>query len=757
MLDKKQLKNFGLRYARSLQVVCRTVVMLSIDHRVALGPLQNSFDLLNHLIKETGRFTLGFVENRIMLNNLLTTDPALAQLENEFLKRGYGAVTFEAGLTFSRYKAAVAVLAANVKLVEEVGGAKRYLDLNPLEGVRVFPAGKNQARTESGDTILETEAETFLAAKQNENLAAFAGGGGGGYGGGVDALSMLLESACMDRSEAMGAGGPSEIMKLIGPTVEAALVDRRGDPEKSCIALAKILQDVSPDMVMGAFPAHRHAELKDAPPEQVASEFVEDTAIQWAVQKLATAPTGPEALVVEEDVVRVLVRSLQATRMANRMASKLASFVKEHVFPPTTYKKIQDELKWVALPPAQKHTELMALKRFGVIEFRRLAEHLRDLLKEQSQEKATELAKHYFDSLDGAELFPDELARGPELINLMARVRTDFAQSTAQRLCKVLLRDDLNQFVHFQIANNLVILSKNIATYEEFDTIVEIGTTMEKSLARDPGLHVKCCSNGLAALLPPAAVERTVEMLVERRDEPGWTKTAMLLVRWSGTPAIQKLFSMLEKEQVATHRMALLRFIAQTGSVAVETARRQLSHEKWYVVRNACKLLGELKDAELLQDMGPVLQHPDERVQQAALTALNKNRVPGRGQVIAESLASFGPHLQEQVLEELLYLRDPATINALAQFVFVDGRGKLTASQKAVQAIAANPAEQSVELLANVLCETELEPALRRTALNALRNNHGAAAQQALADFVARFPQDSLAADVQRAVKSAAS
>ncbi len=755
MLDKKQLKAQALRYARSLQIVCRTVGMLSIDHKVAAGPLQASFDQLNNLLKGTGRFTLGFVENRIMLNSLLTTDPGLAQLENEFLKRGYGAVTFEPGLTLSRYKAAVAVLAANAKLIEEAGGARKYLEENPLEGVRIFPAGKNQARTESGDTILETEAETFLAAKQKED-ASLVGGGGGGYGG-LDALSMLLESACMERSEALGVGGPSDIMKLIGPTVEAALVDRRGDPEKSCMALAKILQEVSPDMVMSAFPAHRHAELKDAPPEQVAGEFVEDTAIQWAVQKLATAPTGPEALVVEEDVVRVLVRSLQATRMANRMASKLATFVKEHVFPPTTYQKIQDELKWVALPMKQKHADLMALKRFTVVEFRRLIEHLRDLLKEKESDQATELAKHYFDSLDGPELYPDELSRAPELINLMARVRTDFALSTTQRLCRALLRDDVNQFVHFQLANSLVILSKNLATYEEFDTLVEVGTAMEESLARDPGLHVKCCSNGLAALLPPAAVERTVELLMQKRDDAAWTKTAMLLIRWSGAPAIQKLFSMLEKEQVATHRMALLRFIGQTGSVAVDTACRQLSHEKWYVVRNACKLLGELKDPDLLQHLAPVLPHPDERVQQAALTALNKNRVPGRGQVIAENLASFGSHLQEQVLEELLYLRDPATLPALAQFVFVDGRGKLAPSQKAVQAIAANPAEQSVELLANVLCETALEPALRRTALSALRNHQSEAAPQFLADFVARFPNDPLAADAHRVSKSTAS
>lgn len=276
-------------------------------------------------------------------------------------------------------------------------------------------------------------------------------------------------------------------------------------------------------------------------------------------------------------------------------------------------------------------------------------------------------------------------------------------------------------------------------------------------MARDPGLHVKCCSNGLAALLPPVAMERTIELLMQKRDDAAWAKTAMMLIRWSGTPAVEKLFQMLEKEQIAIHRMALLRFIAQTGSLALETARRQLSHERWYVVRNACKLLGELNDPDILQYLTPALQHEDERVQQAALTALNKNRVSGRGQVIAENLAFFGPHVQEQVLEELLYLRDPATLSALAQFILVEGRGKLTTSQKAVQAIAANPAEQSLELLANVLCETELEVALRRTALNALRNNPSEMAQRLLADFLARFPNDPLAADGQRKAKTAAS
>jgi hypothetical protein len=203
--------------------------------------------------------------------------------------------------------------------------------------------------------------------------------------------------------------------------------------------------------------------------------------------------------------------------------------------------------------------------------------------------------------------------------------------------------------------------------------------------------------------------------------------------------------------------MALMRFIGQTGSAALDAGRRQINHEKWYVVRNACKLLGELNDPDLLHYLTPALQHTDERVQQAAITALNKNRVNGRGQVIAENLGTFGPHVQEQVLEELLYLRDPATLTPLGQFIFVDGRGKVTACQKAVQAIAANPLEQSLELLGNILCETGLEPAIRRTALQALRKSNSESAKRLLEDFATRFPDDPFAHDAHRTARSAVS
>ncbi len=110
MLADKQIKLLGLRFARSLQAGVRTALVFSAEHQSVERPVQQGFEILNSLLKEAGHFTFGFVESQVILNNILTTDGSLEQLHKEFLKRGIAAVTFESGLTASRYKKAVGLL-----------------------------------------------------------------------------------------------------------------------------------------------------------------------------------------------------------------------------------------------------------------------------------------------------------------------------------------------------------------------------------------------------------------------------------------------------------------------------------------------------------------------------------------------------------------------------------------------------------------------------------------------------------------------
>src|SRR6185369_10297736 len=192
MLDKNQVKQLGLRYARSLQTLLKTAIMFSPSHAAVNTPLQHSYDQLNEIVKQLRQFTIGFIDQRIMVNNILTSEPALKTLENEFLKRGIGAVTFEAGITVAAYRRVITVMAVSPKALEEQGGLHSYLLHNPVEFARIIPAAKNQQRNDTGDTVLDTDSESYLMQKALSDLRTpgmekvewFLQGSGIGSGGG---------------------------------------------------------------------------------------------------------------------------------------------------------------------------------------------------------------------------------------------------------------------------------------------------------------------------------------------------------------------------------------------------------------------------------------------------------------------------------------------------------------------------------------------------------------------------------------------
>ena len=64
-LDRNQLKTQGLRYAKSLQMLMKTVIMFSADHKGATEPIANSYQMLNGLLKQSRTFT--FVAEEVNL------------------------------------------------------------------------------------------------------------------------------------------------------------------------------------------------------------------------------------------------------------------------------------------------------------------------------------------------------------------------------------------------------------------------------------------------------------------------------------------------------------------------------------------------------------------------------------------------------------------------------------------------------------------------------------------------------------------
>jgi HEAT repeat protein len=849
MSDSKQIKALGLRFARALQMTLKTAVMFTVEHKSVERPIQQSFLLLNNLLKETGQFTFGFIDNQVMLNNVLTTDTTLRQLETELLKRGIAAVTFEPGLTLGRYKKVISVLAIPSKTIDEIGGLLSYLDQNEVEGARILPAAKNQKKDEHGDTIIETDSESYILSKQmseeqtgrdfldsidallesacfdpatrGEVLADFAtqgvdgsgygvpvgvpqlvvlkdgetvasgepqtggvssgGSGGGGHftgsgdsadGGvtGVGSAGARLAIA-RGRSESEdsyggfggggnGAGGSgggggngagdgtgsfpsirrgtnsSSFMELVEQSVQRSLLEEEGNPQKSYSSLARILRNMGVDKVLAHFPAERQQELKSLPPEQLASEYMADTALQIAGEKLKAAEGSSKRLQIEEDVVRVLARSLQATHMAERLAQKLGQFIQDFAVPAHMQEKIREELHWSALNPAKKYVRLMEIKHYSSTEFRRLTDLLKELVAQREVDRAAALAGHYFDFLDdaGMAIDPVELGRAPDLIRSVPLAQAAFAGKTAERLARVLLREDLSDFSHTQVASALTVLSQAVAAFEGFQAVQMMGAALETSMKRDPAKHKKCCELGLSRLLPPAAIDRIIELYLQQRGDSNWSKTAASLLRFSAPGSIVSVFNHLVEERDARNRLALVRLVGLLGSASLQVAYKYMSDERWYVVRNICGVLAELKDPDLADHITPALEHPDARVQQAALKALITSRTVRAAPVLATSLSKLAPNVVDEALDELMFLRHIKTIPGLEEFI-ANHKANPVSARKALQVLAAIDDDEALHALARLFHREELDSKIRRIALTTLCRHQSPVAVELLQEL----------------------
>lgn len=144
---------------------------------------------------------------------------------------------------------------------------------------------------------------------------------------------------------------------------------------------------------------------------------------------------------------------------------------------------------------------------------------------------------------------------------------------------------------------------------------------------------------GIRRLLTPATVHALVRRLPTstRRDD------LLPVLARAGDQAVRELVALLQEAESLIDRRAC--FDAIVALDAGEDALREaLDDPRWYVVRNAAALLGEMGVVEADVHLTPLLTHPDERLRVAGARALSRL-------ASARALAALQARLQDDVPE----------------------------------------------------------------------------------------------------------
>jgi HEAT repeat protein len=224
----------------------------------------------------------------------------------------------------------------------------------------------------------------------------------------------------------------------------------------------------------------------------------------------------------------------------------------------------------------------------------------------------------------------------------------------------------------------------------------------------------------------------------------------MPLLRLAAAQASEVALELLEKEPDVTKRLRVLRLAGRLGQRAVESVRKMLMDDRWYMVRNACSVLAALQDPQLCELLQPALRHPDARVQRAALASIVTAHPPELGRVLGEAVPHLPAHLQETALNELLLLKDPTSAQGIRKFVLAGKETKVGLLLKGIEVLATIPSEEAVAELGRVLFDSTPPTAVRKAAVLKLAGSSVAQAQQILVDFVGLHPHSPLAEDCRR-------
>lgn len=219
-------------------------------------------------------------------------------------------------------------------------------------------------------------------------------------------------------------------------------------------------------------------------------------------------------------------------------------------------------------------------------------------------------------------------------------------------------------------------------------------------------------------LCKPGIFRGLAQLLVKRRDlREG---LAPVFVR-AGDVGAEALIDLMVSANLAAERRVYRSMIARCPAAA-EPLTHLLHDGRWYVVRNAADLLGEMGVRESDAELMGALKHSDARVRRAAVGALARLGTARGVHAIQHLLGDANAAVRLQAVHGLASARLPRSVPSLLQALAREGDPEL--QQAILHALGAHPTEESVEALSQAAQPGTLlnrkAPAYRLAAVHAL-------------------------------------
>ena len=182
-------------------------------------------------------------------------------------------------------------------------------------------------------------------------------------------------------------------------------------------------------------------------------------------------------------------------------------------------------------------------------------------------------------------------------------------------------------------------------------------------------------------------------------------ETILQILAFLKGKTIRYLMDRLAAERDAPTRRILTEALVRQRSAAVPVLVEYLTDERWYVVRNAVSILGDIRDQETADYLTPLLEHPDLRVRREAIRALTRIGGAGAVGILLKTLEGRDQDLCRQALLSLGAIKDPAAVPALINLLNRSDSGPKYGeiTREAIKALGEIGSDEAVPTLLSIL------------------------------------------------------
>jgi hypothetical protein len=173
----------------------------------------------------------------------------------------------------------------------------------------------------------------------------------------------------------------------------------------------------------------------------------------------------------------------------------------------------------------------------------------------------------------------------------------------------------------------------------------------------------------LVQLTDPIMLDFLVDTLcLKTISEKGRSLLKRILV-FLHSISIDHLMNRLTREDNAHKRRVLVEALVDQGTNALPIIAEHLSDDRWFVVRNAVSIIGDIRHASGARYLTPLLHHADIRVCRETIRSLTRIGGPDAAQILLQAVDDKDQEISRQALLSLGVVKDPSAVPILVRIV----------------------------------------------------------------------------------------